>query len=284
VAATWNTNTQLLWYRADVVPNPPATWDEMIQMAKQLAQANKPHFIEEQGAQYEGLTVWFNSLVASAGGSILNDTSTSPSLGQPALQALQILSDLARSPAADPSLSNAMEDTARLAMEGGTAAFEINYPYVYPAMKKDKPDLFKNFKWAPYPTVAAGQTAKVTIGGLDLAVSAYAPHPDLAFQAALCLRNRPNQELLAVKAGFPPTLRSIYTQPSADFTAAYPFYQDILTQVDGGAVRPQTPAYQNISIVLSHTLSPPGSIKPQSALKTLRSQISDALQSKGLIP
>ena len=91
-AVPYNTNTQLLWYRSDLVPTPPTTWAQMIADAEQLAKEGKPHYIEIQGAQYEGVTVWFNSLVASAGGSVLNASSTAPSLGAPALKALQIMS------------------------------------------------------------------------------------------------------------------------------------------------------------------------------------------------
>jgi multiple sugar transport system substrate-binding protein len=60
-AAPINSNTQLLWYRKDLVPNPPKTWAEMIDDAIRLAKQGKPHYIEVQGAKYEGLTVWFNS-------------------------------------------------------------------------------------------------------------------------------------------------------------------------------------------------------------------------------
>ena len=67
-----NSNTELLWYRKDLVPTPPKTWTQMIAEANQLAAQGKPHYIEEQGAQYEGLTVWFNSMVDSAGGQILD--------------------------------------------------------------------------------------------------------------------------------------------------------------------------------------------------------------------
>src|SRR5215210_48516 len=35
-AVPLNTNAQLLWYRKDLVPKPPQTWDEMIAMAKKL--------------------------------------------------------------------------------------------------------------------------------------------------------------------------------------------------------------------------------------------------------
>ncbi len=63
-----NSNTQLLWYRSDLVKTPPKTWAQMIADAEQLAKEGKPHFIEIQGAQYEGATVWFNTMVASGGG------------------------------------------------------------------------------------------------------------------------------------------------------------------------------------------------------------------------
>ncbi len=42
---------------------------------------------------------------------------------------------------ADPSLPVQMENDNRLAMEGGTAAFELELPpFVYPAMKADNPE------------------------------------------------------------------------------------------------------------------------------------------------
>ena len=281
-AVPYNSNTQLLWYRSDLVPNPPATWDEMINDAIQLAKQGKPHLIEIQGAQYEGVVVWFNTMVASAGGSILSSDASKAALGQPAIDALTTMQKLAHSVAADPSLSVQMEDQNRLAMEGGTAAFELNYPFVYPAMKKDKPALLKNFKWAQYPTVKAGEPSHVTIGGIDLAISKYSKHPDLAFQAALCLRNRDNQKLNATEGGLPPTIADLYDDPSLQ--ADYPFRKDILTALQNASVRPQTPAYQNLSVVISHAVSPPTGIKPESTEHKIAGQVDDALVSKGLIP
>ena len=62
-AVPYNSNTQLLWYRDDLVKTPPATWDQMISDAEQLAKEGKPHLIEIQGAQYEGI----DGLVQHAG-------------------------------------------------------------------------------------------------------------------------------------------------------------------------------------------------------------------------
>jgi multiple sugar transport system substrate-binding protein len=282
VAVPDNTNTQLLWYRSDLVPKPPATWAEMIADAEQLAKQGKPHYIEIQGAQYEGATVWLNTMIASAGGSILNASASAPSLGAPAVKALSIMKQLADSPAADPSMSVQMENQNRLAMEAGTAAFELNYPFVYPSMKADNPALFKNFKWALYPEVNAGQPAKVTIGGVDLAVSAYSAHQNLAFQAALCLRDKQNQIIGANVGGVPPTIASLYNDPA--IFANYPFHADILTALENGSVRPKTPLYQVVSIDLSHQISPASSINPQSTEQSMVNQINNALQSKGLVP
>jgi multiple sugar transport system substrate-binding protein len=282
VAVPDNTNTQLLWYRSDLVPTPPTTWAQMIADAEQLAKEGKPHYIEIQGAQYEGATVWFNTMVASAGGSILNAGATAPALGAPAVKALTIMKQLADSPAADPSLSVQMENQNRLAMEAGTAAFQLNYPFVYPSMKADNPAMFKNFKWAPYPSVTPGVPAKVTIGGIDLAVGAYSQHKDLAFQAALCLRDAQNQLIGATVGGVPPTIASLYSNPK--LFPDYPFHADILSALENASVRPQTPVYQVVSIALAHQISPPTAINPAATEQSMVGQINDALQSKGLVP
>lgn len=287
VGVPYNTNTQLLWYRSDLLKaigksTPPQTWDEMIADANQLAAMGKPHYIEVQGAQYEGSTVLFNTLVASAGGSILTPDASAPSLGPPAIAALEMMKKFANSRGADPSLSVQMEDQNRLAMESGNAAFELNYPFVYPSMHDDKPDLFKVFKWTTYPRIKPDMPSRVTIGGIDLAISKYSNHPEMAFRAALCLRNPKNQTLAAVEGGLPPTLVRLYHEPA--FQKAYPAHAEILHSLLTASVRPKTPAYQNVSIVISHNVSPASSINPPSTLDTIRSQIADALASRGLIP
>jgi multiple sugar transport system substrate-binding protein len=282
VAVPDNTNTQLLWYRSDLVPTPPTTWAQMIADAEQLKKEGKPHYIEIQGAQYEGTTVWFNTMVASAGGTVLNPDATKVTLGAPAAKALSIMKQLASSPAADPSLSVQMENPNRLAMEAGTAAFELNYPFVYPGMKADNPKLFKYFKWALYPEVTPGVPAKVTIGGIDLAVSAYSQHQALAFQAALCLRDAQNQLIGANIGGVPPTIASLYNNPA--LFANYPFHADILQALENASVRPKTPVYQVVSIDISHLVSPPSGISPAGTMNSMVGQLNNALQSKGLVP
>ena len=82
--------------------------------------------------------------------------------------------------------------------------------------------------------------------------------------------------------GLPPTLEALYNDPA--LAKNYPFHADILTALQNASVRPKTPVYQVVSIDISHLISPASSISPQSTLNSMKSQINQALQSKGLVP
>ncbi len=295
------TSTQLLWYRKDLVPSPPKTWDEMIQMAEDLEAKGLPHYIEVQGARYEGLTVWFNTLLTSSGGSIVSENGdVQVARGDSARQALGVMARVATSRAADPSLSVSQENDARLAMEAGKAAFQVNYPFVYAMMrapggggtfidelgrptKQDTGRRVRDFiGWAPYPSVVAGKPATVTIGGANLGVSATSQHPAEAFDAVLCLRNRDNQLRNAVDVGRPPTFVALYDDPA--LLETFPGWQAIQDSLNSASVRPKTPAYKSISIVISDLLNPPAKIDPNTVVGQLADQIAKTVKSQGLVP
>jgi trehalose/maltose transport system substrate-binding protein len=168
-----NSNTELLWYRKDLVPTAPKTWNQMIRDADQLAKEGKPHYIEEQGAQYEGLTVWFNSMVDSAGGQILTPNNK-VILGTPAITAATIMHDLATSKGADPSLNVSQEGPGQVAFQSGTAAFMINYPFVWSATQAGNPKVFRDMGYAYFPEVTSGIAPHVSIGATT---SASPPSP-----------------------------------------------------------------------------------------------------------
>ena len=48
--------------------------------------------------------------------------------------------------------------------------------------------------------------------------------------------------------------------------------------------RPVSPVYQNISTIVSTTLSPPADINPQASADQLRTSIQDAIEGKGILP
>nr|WP_229746064.1 extracellular solute-binding protein [Rhodococcus trifolii] len=308
-AVPLNSNTQLLWYRPDLVPNgtPPATWDELIANAAANQAAGQPAAIGVQAKQYEGFMVWFNTLLESAGASVVGDDGTTVTLNDTpehraaTEKALSIIKSVATAPGADPSVSQSDEGTARLGVEAGTMFAEVNYPFVLPGLKEnaaaggvsfldlsnvpaDQQDAKVNevFKSAPYPSVKAGEPAKVTIGGFNIGVAKTTQHPDLAWKAVACLTDRENQRNNAVDGGVPPVLADLYQDP--DFQAAYPAWEGVLGSIESATVRPVSPAYQSISILLTDALNPPQNIDPVGDVDKLADLVKQAVESKGLIP
>jgi trehalose/maltose transport system substrate-binding protein len=275
--APFTTNTQLLWYRKDRVKTPPKTWDEMLAQAKRIGADGK---IQVQGNRYEGLTVWFNSLVASAGGQIVNQQGD-PVLGPPAVQAAGVMKKLASSSAADPALSTNQEDQARLGFESGQSSFQVNYTFVYASAKSNPTvkKVFDNMGWAPWPRVDANKPAHVTLGGINLGIGSYSKNKALAYDAALCLKQPDNQVVAAEKGGLPPTDTKLYDD--SRIKKAFPFAGILRASLDSGVPRPVTPAYADISLAIQDSLHPPAGIDPQGSIDDLESKL-DKVKTGGI--
>lgn len=324
-AAPITTNTQLLWYRADLVPEPPTTWEAMVAEATRLHAEGLPSWIAVQAKQYEGLVVWFNTLLQSAGGQVLSEDGKSVTLTDTpehraaTVKALSVMKAVATAPGADPSVTQTDEGTARLALEQGNAALEINWPFVLPSMLEnavkggvsflplnEREDLQaaindvgtfapddlqfaaayeaskQVFGFAPYPAVIEGQPARVTLGGLNVAVAKTTRHRAEAFEAIRCLRSADNQRYTSIEGGLPAVRTSLYSDPA--FQAKYPQYAIIRDQLSNAAVRPATPVYQAVSTMMSATLAPVTAIDPETTADRLTEQVQKAIDGRGLLP
>ncbi|MFY9490257.1 MAG: ABC transporter substrate-binding protein, partial [Mycobacterium sp.] len=222
-------------------------------------------------------------------------------------------------PGADPSVTQTDEGTARLALEQGKAALEVNWPFVFASMLENSvkggvpflpldqmPELAGSindagtfsptdeqfqvafdasrrvFGFAPYPGVIPGQQARVTLGGLNLAVASTTRKPAQAFEAVRCIRSETNQRYTSIEGGLPAVRASLYDDP--EFQKKYPQYAIIRDQLTTAAVRPATPNYQAMSTRISATLAPITSIDPERTADELADQVQKAIDGKGLIP
>lgn len=319
--APLNTNTQLMWYRRSMMPQgpdgqpaPPATWQEIVSHAETLAEEGKPSYIGVQAAQYEGVVVWFNSMLEAAGGSIVDESGREATINDndAAQRALEVMHGVATARGADPSTSQLDENQARLAFDRGDAFMQVNYPFVYAGLKEKAEggdamarEALDDLGWAPYPGMEPGKPSKATIGGLNIAVPSTSNNQELAFEAIECLRSEENQLNNALTGGVPPTLTKLYTEATPEFIEEYPFYREIFESLNSldpadlgpeeqsllpeqrrvsAAVRPASPAYQSVSILLASRLSPPGDIDAANLVPELADEIDRAIKSEGLVP
>jgi multiple sugar transport system substrate-binding protein len=278
-------NTQLLWYRKDRVPEAPKTWAQMLQMAEKIGPAKGQ--IQVQGNKYEGLVVWVNAMIASAGTSILAGPQKVALDEAKTELALKTMGQFATSPVAPANIDTSTEDTARLGFESGSSSFMINYPFVYPSAKANAPDVFKQIAAAKYPQVDPNLPSKPPLGGINIAVSSYSKHKAKAFDAIKCLIQPENQLAIAKAGGLPPVRSDVYDDPELNKTV-YPGFADLIkTSIQDAGPRPsESPAYQDLSLAVQAGVHPTTSIdpkNPKSAYEKLKDKVQQAVDRKGLL-
>ncbi len=288
-----HTNAQILWYRKSLLEKigakePPKTWEEMMKMAQQLKDDGDPYEIGFTGARYEGLVVGFNTILSSYGGTIVNEDSTKTTIDDKTIDALNLLHKFATSGLASKSLSNSQEPEVFAQLQSGVSAFALNWPYVLPAMRTagetdpQSKEVADDLGYARFPATVEGQPSKVTVGGMNYAISSYSKHPKETFDAAMCLRSPEHQLQTALESGDPPVNTTVFDEP--EFKEAYPQGEIMRESLESASSRPISPVYQNISTIISSTLSPPSDINPKKTANELESSINDAIEGKGILP
>lgn len=276
-------NTELLWYRKDRAKQPPKTWDEMLEAAERIGAKGK---IQVQANRYEGLVVWTNAMIESAGTSILSAPDEMDLEQGPTEKALATMGKMANSSAAPNDIDTSNEDTARLGFEAGDSAFMINYPFVYPSAKENAPDVFKQMGAAKFPGIDADSESKPPLGGINVGVSKFSKKKDRAFEAIECLIKPENQLEIAKKGGLPPVREDLYERKEID--EIYPGFADIVhDSIADAAPRPaQSPAYQDLSLAIQRAMHPVSDIDaddPTSAYDRLKDYVEQAIERKGLL-
>lgn len=284
-AAPFTSNTQLLWYRKDLIDTPAPTWNGLIGQA-----ASKGLKFQIQGAKAESATVTFNALLESAGGHMIDNASAGKnatvSLEQgPTVAALSVLKNLATSKAANPELNTAQEDTSRQAFEKGGSLYEVNYPFIYPSSASAKVSSGKTLQsvlgWARFPRVEADRPSRPPLGGFNLGISNHSKHFDLDVKAITCLRGSDNQKFAAINGGNPPTLAALYDD--SQLRKVYPFADVMRESINDAAPRPVSPAYNDLSLAVQDTIVPFAGINPDKAANNLRSLMKEALKSEAVL-
>ena len=295
-SATWNeelvavpfwANPQLLWYRTSVVEDldldmDKVTWEELIEAAK-----DNDLRIGVQGAKEESLTVWINALIASAGGEIVTagaDKSDEIELGldsEEGRKAAEIISEIGKEGLAGAGLPTADENASMNLFQGDKGAFMVNWPFVWSAIGAANEDLLDDIGWAMYPRVDEDTESAPPVGGINLGVSAFSEHPDLAYEAVKCIVQPEHQTEYFLTDGNPPSAKDAYDDD--EVKEEFPMSDLIRDSLDAAAPRPQSPFYNEISLGLQNTWHPPGAVNPDVTPEASNDYITQVLRGEKLL-
>ncbi len=242
-AAPFASDGGLLYYRKDLVPNPPKTLDEMWSMCS-IAKAKNIGCYAGQLAQYEGLTVNAAEMMNTAGGKIVDAQGKSTVNSPEAKKGLQMLADHYKNGDIPQEAITYQEEQGRQAFEDGKLLFLRNWPYVYNLAKTDGASTVKDtFGVAPLPGISGPGAS--SLGGHSEAISVYSKYKATALDFMKFIEADEQQKFFMEKGSLAPVVASIYNDQA--LVAKAPYLPTLLTSIQNAVPRPVTPFYPAVT-------------------------------------
>jgi trehalose/maltose transport system substrate-binding protein len=244
-AAPVTSDGGMLYYRKDLVPTPPKTWDEMISMCS-IAKKNNMDCYAGQFQKYEGLTVNAAEAINTAGGVIVGEDGKTPSVDSPeAAKGLSRLADAYKAGDIPKQAITYTEEEGRASFEAGKLLFLRQWPYVYSLATTDGSSKVKGkFAVAPLPG-DAGKPGASSLGGHNAAISAFSAHKASAFDFLKFLETEESQRWFVTQASNAPALQALYDDPALVKKA--PYLPVLKTSILNAVPRPVSPFYPAVT-------------------------------------
>ncbi|MFJ5862320.1 ABC transporter substrate-binding protein [Pseudarthrobacter sp. NPDC092439] len=242
-AAPVSSDGAILYYRKDLVPNAPKTWDEMMEMCS-IAEKNKMACYSGQFKQYEGLTVNASEAINSAGGSVLNDEGK-PNLNTPeAKEGMENLVEAFKNGNIPAEAITYQEEESRRAFQEGKLLFLRNWPYVYNLATTEGSSKVKDVLGMTALPGKDGPGAS-SLGGHSAAISVYSKHKATALDFVKFLVEEEQQKFFATQGSLAPVLGSLYEDE--ELVSKLPFLPVLKTSIENAVPRPVTPFYPAVT-------------------------------------
>jgi multiple sugar transport system substrate-binding protein len=255
-AAPFNTNAGFLYYRSDLVDQPPTTWDELAQMAQEIGQQEDIGGYVGQGFQYEGLVVNYLEYVWGAGGELVSENGEEAVLPQDdaGQRALEFMQESQSNGTYAPGFNTMKEEEGRNTFQSGNAVFMRNWPYAYALMQggdeENPTQVDGKFDIAPLPTFTGDGTVSA-LGGFNLAVNAYSEKQDQAKDFVVWAATDPDAQRILAEDALPPVRQDTYDQLKDDPVMS--LLSEVLPQ---SKPRPPVPAYNFLSQDIQQSIFP----------------------------
>ena len=279
-AAPYASDGGLLYYRKDIVPTPPTTWDQMISDCQGKTTSGtitgpKPACYAGQFAKYEGLTVNAAEAINAAGGQIVKDDGKTPNVDTPeAAKGLDFLVNGFKQGYIPKEALGFQETQSLNAFQAGQLVFMRNWPYADAILAGQGSKVAGKFGIAPLPG-PDGHGAS-SLGGHSVAISQYSKHKATDIDFLKFLESDKIQRNDLTQGTLAPVISSLYNDPA--LVAKFPYLPTLLASIQTAVPRPVTPFYPAVTeaIETNAYAALQGSVSTKSALSSLQSAIQSA--------
>jgi multiple sugar transport system substrate-binding protein len=253
-AVPYSSNAALLYYRRDILDKehlkPPTTWAELREQAMRLSRKYKLEGYAGQFLPYEGLTVNYMEAVQSAGGQLVSPDGTRVTMDPVSARAgLEFLVNGVREGWIPQEALSYKEEESRLAFQDGQVLFARNWPHAYgPATHSAVAGKFAVTR-LPGPDGPGSSS----LGGYNLAISAFSKRQKSALEFIRYFTGIDNQRLVLTEGSFPPVWAELYDDPA--LIRRFPYLPVLKQSIATARPRPASANYNQISLVISSAVS-----------------------------
>ncbi|AUZ33438.1 ABC transporter substrate-binding protein [Arthrobacter sp. PGP41] len=274
-AAPVSSDGGILYYRKDLVPEAPKTWDEMMGMCS-IAKQNNMGCYSGQFKQYEGLTVNASEAINSAGGSVLNDQGK-PNLNTPeAEKGLNNLVEAFKNGNIPAEAITYQEEESRRAFQEGKLLFLRNWPYVYNLATTEGSSKVKDVLGMAALPGKDGPGAS-SLGGHSAAISVYSDHKATSLDFVKFLIEEEQQKFFATQGSLAPVFSALYEDQ--ELVAKLPYLPVLKTSIENAVPRPVTPFYPAVTQAIQENAY--AALKGEKPAKDALSDMQKSIESAG---
>jgi multiple sugar transport system substrate-binding protein len=282
VAVPWFTDSIILYYRKDLLAKahlaPPKTWTQLVSEAKQLQSMKLAKYgLIYFGANFEGTTMFWASMVADAGGTIMNPNDTTATVdSQAGLEALNFLHSTITSGITPHAVATFGATTPGSVFDEGQTAFMVANEYQWPGVRTAH--LASDVGFSAIPTFAAGAgTGPAATGGSANYINPNSKHVQADIKFLEFMTSLKAELLVSEVGGLAPSSSAAQTNPGVDAADPPAALLPHLTLVNRPALEENYPGVteaiaSNVNAVLA------GISTPSAAIAKMSSQIDAAVK------
>lgn len=261
----WLMDTKYFYYNTDILSkagftNPPATWEELISMAKTIKEKGLAEFpIVWSWAQKEAVICDFTALLYGNGGTFLDSAGKPAFNNDKGVQVLTWMKQTLDDGLTNPASTTYVENDVYTNFLAGKAAFALNWQFMYIDGQFDssKSQVTGKVALAPIPVYEAGAAAGIKGSSVDgssaFALVAASPNKDATWKFLTYLSSEEVQMKYSAKQL--PIWKAAYEGKALEdlkaATQAGPFtVPAFLAQFPYANERPTVPYYNEASVAL----------------------------------
>lgn len=269
----------MLYYRTDIIENPPKTYDELIEMAKANKGKNGTQFgFATQAAQYEGMVCNAVEYIAAYGGSVVDGDGNIIINSPETIKGLKKFVEIIRSDFVPNNVTTFQETESCTAFIEGQSVFLRNWPYVW-SMGNDESQSKIAGKFAITPLPKGDVREAACLGGWLSMINRNSKNPDAAWEFLKFLAGPEGQKIAAIDGGLSPTYVPLYSDP--DVVAKNPHFanEGFVNALKAAVPRPVSPIWPKLSEIMQIEISKAltGQQSVEDAVKNMDEQMKAAV-------